>query len=131
MPKRKRADETRSSVATVFASVIGWCSVRRHPAGPTLSSCVTAAAAVNSTNGSGKVHVVLWQRRATGVWRTTARRDMGVLPHEQRFEAAARRPPRQFDGRDGRVGHHGDDYEFWWTAVTSGHKSSPLDRRIV
>src|SRR5215831_9919873 len=76
-----------------------------------------------------KVLVVLRQRGATRIRRATARRDMGVLPHEQRFEAAVLCPLCQFDGRDRRVRHHRYDPEFRCAVAISRHKSSPIDRK--
>ena len=52
MPKRKRPPESRSSVATSLASVIGSRSTTRQMPVPIFKRSVTAAAAISDTNGS-------------------------------------------------------------------------------
>jgi hypothetical protein len=52
IPNRTRPPETRSSVATSFAVVIGSRSTTRQMPVPSRSRCVPAPAAVSAMNGS-------------------------------------------------------------------------------
>ena len=96
MPNSKRPFETRSRVATSLAVTIGSRSVSRQMPVPRRRLLVTAAAAARPTNGSSVCEYAAAARPARPR-RPATDRDVRVLGHEQRFEAALLERPGDLD----------------------------------
>ena len=111
-PTVTRPPDRWSSVAIVFASVIGSDSTGRATAVPSLIRDVTAAAVASETHGiEGAQIAVVGQRRVAGarVGGLPLDRDVGVLGHVERVESAFLGRLGRLRGGDAAIGGEQDD----------------------
>src|SRR4029077_13257709 len=123
MPKRNRPFDTKSMLATSFASVIGSRSTTRQMPVPRRSVVVIDAAAASATNGSRRCEYSIGSsppggggggRAAGGGGGFRGKRggDVGVFREEQRLEAVILYGAREFGRGDAVVGGEHRDAVF-------------------
>jgi hypothetical protein len=103
MPKMKRPPESWSRLAIALAVAIGSCCGTSRMPVPTFSLFVAAAAKAGRRTGRGCGNSA-WAARRRREGRLAAERDVGVLGHEQRIEAAVLQRLGQLGDVDAVVG---------------------------
>ena len=129
MPNSKRPPEIRSSVATVFAVTIGSRSVSRLMPVPSRSFLVRGGRGDGATKGSSVCAYCLGSSAPPGQGDAAARRDVGVLGHEQRFVAVLLERPRDLDDGHRVVGREVVEADLHGSMPPRGRGAQPRPRR--